>query len=100
MNRSYVYAQKWLRVTLALANGYHYFNNYPYFVYNGYRHRYSNYDTCNYELVDAYTNTVHRTYHSYSCSVGYDLCADLRDDLNEYEWDNRYFCAEKYNCRI
>ncbi len=94
--RNYVYQNRWLRITIGHSNGYYFYNDYPFYVYNGYSHRYSNYDNCDYELVDSYTNRVERTFYAYSCSMGYDMCADQRDDLNDYEWDNRYFCAEKY----
>ncbi|OIQ16189.1 MAG: hypothetical protein BM556_16145 [Bacteriovorax sp. MedPE-SWde] len=97
INRQYVYRNNWLRVSVGYDNGYRYYNDYPFFVYNGYRHRYSHVDTCNYELVDSYTGQIERRFHTYTCSTGYDLCANKRDDLNEYEWDNRYFCAEKYS---
>ncbi|EQC47704.1 hypothetical protein M900_A0252 [Bacteriovorax sp. Seq25_V] len=95
--RNYVYQNRWLRITVGYSNGYYYYNDYPFYVYNGYSHRYSYYDNCDYELVDSYTNRVERTFYSYSCAMGYDMCADVRDDLNDYEWDNRYFCAEKYD---
>lgn len=93
---NYIYLNRWLRISIGYSNGYYYYSDYPYFVYNGYSHRYSSYDNCNYELVDSYSNSVERTFYSYTCSMGYDMCADLRDDLNEYQWDNRYFCAERY----
>lgn len=93
----YVYNNRWLRVRVTYNDGYWYGSDYPYFIYNGYRHRYSSFDTCNYELVDSYSDSVQRTFYSYSCSTGYDLCADLRDDLNYYENNYRYFCAERYN---
>ncbi|RZF21428.1 hypothetical protein DAY19_07005 [Halobacteriovorax vibrionivorans] len=93
----YVYNNRWLRVRVSYSDGYWYGSDYPYFIYNGYRHRYSSYDTCNYELVDSYTDHVEQTFYSYTCSVGYDICADLRDDLNYYQNDYRYFCAERYN---
>lgn len=93
----YVYNNRWLRVRVTYNDGYWYGSDYPYFIYNGYRHRYSSFDTCNYELVDSYSDSVQRTFYFYSCSTGYDLCADLRDDLNYYENNYRYFCAERYN---
>ncbi|MFG1481774.1 hypothetical protein ABMA79_09165 [Halobacteriovorax sp. HFRX-2_2] len=93
----YVYNNRWLRVSVSYVDGYYWDYDYPYFIYNGYRHRYSAYDTCNYELVDSWSDSVERTFYSFSCSTGYDLCADLRDELNDYEYDYRYFCAERYN---
>ena len=77
-------------------NGYRYYDDYPWYIYNGYRHRYSDYDTCNYELVDGHTNSVVETFPSYSCRIGYDRCSDRRDDLNFYENNYRYFCSEKF----
>jgi len=97
VNTSYLYRNNWIRVSVGYDNGYRYYNDYPYFVYNGYRHRYSHIDRCDYELVDSYTGRVERRFNTYTCSTGYDLCADKRDDLNDYEWDTRYFCAERYS---
>jgi hypothetical protein len=68
----------------------------PFYVYNGYRHRYTPVEICDYELVDRHSHTTYRTFYGISCSTGYDRCADLRDDLNWYEYDDRYFCAERY----
>ncbi len=93
----YIYWDRWIRWSIGYGNGYHWHNDYPYFVYNGYLHRYSHLDNCDYELVDSYTNTSYRSYLGYTCSVGYDLCADLRDDLNDSEYDHRYFCSEEFN---
>ncbi len=75
----------------------YYWDNYPFFVYNGYRHRYSHLDVCNYDLVDGDTNSVYRSYSEYTCSVAYDLCADLRDSLNWSSTDYRYFCSERFS---
>lgn len=97
VNRSYIYRNNWIRVHVGFDNGYRYYDDYPFFIYNGYRHRYSHVDTCDYELVDSYTGRVERTFYSYTCSNGYDMCADRRDDLNDYEWSNRYFCAERFS---
>lgn len=91
-----LFANRWLRIGLALTNGYHWYNDYPFYVYGGYRHRYSSYDSCEYELVDSYTDQIYTTFSYQSCSTGYDVCADSRDDLNYYESDARYFCAESY----
>ena len=92
----YIYWNTWLRYRVTWNDGY-YWNSYPYFVYNGYRHRYSHMDICNYELVDGYTNTVQRSYPGYSCNTGYDLCANLRDSLNWQTTGYRYFCSEKFS---
>lgn len=102
-NRSYhrsvpyrdIYWNRWLRVRVTWNNGYNWNNNYPWYTYNGYGHRYSRVDYCNYELVDGYNNSVERTYYNYTCNTGYDMCADLRDNLNSYERGYRYFCSEK-----
>jgi hypothetical protein len=94
--RTYVYRDRWILFSIGLTNGYYYLDNYPYYVFGGYRYRYSNYDICDYELVDRETGYVERTYYDYTCAVGYDLCADLRDIYNEYEYYDRYFCAERF----
>jgi hypothetical protein len=92
----YIYSNRWIRFSVTWNNGY-YWNDYPYYVYNGYRHRYSNYDICNYELVNSLTNEVVRSYPSMTCNYGYDLCSSLRDDLNYDYGSYRFFCSERYS---
>ena len=82
--------------TTGYNNGYYVFNNYPYYVYNGYRYRYSNQDSCNYQLVDTYTQQVQRSFWSMNCNIGYDQCANERDRMNSYSNDFRYTCSETY----
>ena len=94
---NYVYWNTWVRVRHQRTNGYYWHDGYPYYIYNGYRHRYSQTDRCDYELVDGRNNTTERTFHTYSCSVGYDMCSDLRDRMNQYESNYRYFCSEKFS---
>lgn len=86
----------WVMYPTLRSNGFFY-HNYPYFVFNGYQHRYSAFDYCNYELVDGFDDYVVESFGSRICSVGYDMCADARDDLNYYESSNRYYCAESYD---
>lgn len=96
-NRSIdLYRNRWLRWSISFNDGLHYLDGRPFYVYNGYRYRYTPVEICDYELVDSYSHTTHRTFYGLSCSAGYDRCADLRDDLNWYEYDDRYFCAERY----
>ena len=90
-----VYWDRWLRTRVSWNDGYYWHNNYPWYTYNGYSHRYSNVDTCDYELVDGFNNTVERTYYNYTCSFGYDQCADQRDQMNNWSNDYRYFCSER-----
>lgn len=91
-----LYQNRWLRWSISFNNGLHYLDGRAFYVYNGYRHRYTPVETCDYELVDSFTHRTYRTYHGLSCSRGYDLCAEQRDDLNWYEYNDRYFCAERY----
>lgn len=91
-----IYWNQWIRVRINYNDGYHWYNNYPYFVYNGYRHRYSPVEYCDYELVDGYNNNTHTAFHGQSCQSAYDRCANLRDDLNYYAGDYRYFCSERF----
>lgn len=93
----YIYWNTWVRYRTDYVNGYYWYNDYPYFVYNGYRHRYSHMDTCNYELVDGYTNTTYRTFPGYTCTTGYDLCSNLRDSMNWQSTGYRYFCSERFD---
>jgi hypothetical protein len=90
----FVYWNRWIRFRVNYNNGYHAYNGYPHFVYNGYLHRYSSYDNCNFELVDGYTNSTIERFNNYRCNVGYDQCAELRSRLNDQESDYRYFCSE------
>jgi hypothetical protein len=92
-NTNYIY-RNWLMFPSTRANGYHVNNNYPFFVYNGYQHRYSTMDTCDYQLIDKNNDQVVDTFYNQTCSYGYDSCSVQRDQLNEYEYENRYFCAE------
>ncbi len=71
-------------------------NGYPYWVYNGYLHRYSRYDKCNYQLIDKYSMTVLESYFGQTCKSGFDNCADLRDHLNRMENEYRFTCAETF----
>lgn len=91
-----IYWNQWIRVRINYNDGYYWHNNYPYFVYNGYRHRYSPVEYCDYELVDGWNNSTHTTYHGQTCQSAYDSCASLRDDLNYYAGDYRYFCSERF----
>jgi hypothetical protein len=99
--RRYVYVH-WIYWPISYSNGYYVVDGYPYYVYNGYRHRYSTFDRCSYQLFDKYTHRVERNFWAndyYSCKDSYDACARLRDDLNYYERDFRYSCAETYRDR-
>ncbi|MBL6990425.1 MAG: hypothetical protein ISR65_11630 [Bacteriovoracaceae bacterium] len=93
--RRYIAQRRWVRYILDLIDGYHYYDGYPYFVYNGYRHRYSDLDYCNYDLVDSNNYSVRRSYTDYTCNMGYDLCSDRRDDLNDLSGQYRFFCSER-----
>jgi len=95
----FVYNNRWIRFRVNFGNGYTTIDGYPYYVYNGYRHRYSHYDTCDYELVDGYNNSVERTFFGYTCAQSYDYCAQLRDDLNYGRGNYRFFCSERIEFR-
>ena len=94
------YYRSWLMWSVDVniyVNGYYAFNNYPYYVFNGYRHRYSSVDLCDYDLVDSYSDTIEKTFYGLSCKRAYDKCAFERTIFNESERDYRYFCAEKFD---
>ena len=92
----YIYWNHWVRYRSTMNDGFQWHNGYPYYVYNGYQHRYSDNDRCNYELVDGYNNTTVRSYaSSYSCKSSYDRCANDRDSYNYSTHDYRYFCSER-----
>lgn len=90
----YYYHNTWVRIDFNTHDGY-YWDQYPYYVWNGYQHRYSPIEYCDYELVDGDWLEVHTRYYNLSCQQGYDLCAEHRDDLNWYEGHDRFFCAER-----
>jgi hypothetical protein len=92
----HLYWNSWVRWSVSWDNGYRYDNGYPYYAYNGYRHRYSSLDRCDYELVDGRYNTTYKTFYTYFCSTGYDRCSELRDNMNHNAGEYRYFCSEKF----
>ncbi len=75
--------------------GFHCIGNYPYYVDNGYQHRYSDVDICNYELVNLEDDSVIKTYHNMACKKGFDQCAAKRDQLNAEENSHQYVCVER-----
>ena len=95
-----IYWNHWVRWRIAQPNGYFWYDSYPWFVYNGFQHRYSDQDVCNYELVDGNQNQAVQTYYGQYCNVGYDRCAYDRDAANYQIGEYRYFCSEKVddNC--
>lgn len=95
-NRNYVYVHWIFYPATGYHNGYNTIENYPYYVYNGYRHRYSSNDYCNYQLVDSNNHSVVQTYWNQTCNTGYDSCSYERDRLNSQMNDYRYFCSETY----
>jgi hypothetical protein len=95
-NAQSCYYYDWLFCYTSRTNGYYLIDDYPFYVYNGYYHRYSNYDTCNYQLVDTYTRRVVRNYWNLTCNRAYDQCSSERDYWNYREYSNRFACAETY----
>lgn len=98
LNPSYFYFN-WVLYPTSRVNGYFVINGYPYYVYNGYQHRYSYNDYCDYQLVDSYTDSVYQYFDNQMCAVAYDRCAIERDRQNNYERDERFFCAEVFDSR-
>ncbi len=94
-----IYNSSWIMepVGYQYSSGFSCFNNYPYYVHNGYRYRYSPVDICNYELVDVKDETpvVVKTFYAMECNKAFDACAQKRDELNEDESSQRYICMEK-----
>jgi len=77
-------------------NSFNFIDGYPYWVMNGYMHRYSSTDSCNYQLIDKYSMRVVESYWNKTCSVGYDKCSELRSNLNYLENSYRFTCAETF----
>ncbi len=86
---------RWIQepVVFEYNDGYWDIDNYPYYVYHGYRYRYSPVEMCKYDLVDGNDYTTVRTYEQ-ACTGGYDACAIERDTMNHTIGMERYFCAE------
>jgi hypothetical protein len=93
--RRHIYLN-WILSPSTRINGYSRVNQYPYYIHNGYRHRYSTLDNCNYQLVNKNNHNVVRTYWNQTCTSGYNRCALDRDRRNEQEWSNKFFCAETF----
>jgi len=92
----FIYRNTWIRWYVPGLYGYTLYGGYPYYAYNGYLYRYSYLDTCTYYLVDDSYNYVVDTFSYYACNLGYDMCAEARDDLNASVGYYRYFCSERY----
>ncbi len=75
--------------------GYREIDDYPWWIYNGYRFRYHPVELCDYELVDGETNLTVRSFGQMACSTSYDICASERDTSNAVAGYERYFCAER-----
>lgn len=93
---NYIYANWIFFPAGGYGNGYWTIDNYPYYVFNGYRYRYSTFDYCNYQLVDQFDHRVAQTYWNQICNIGYDQCSYERDRLNAQNGQYRFFCSETF----
>ena len=94
-NRNYIW-NNWIRIPSYRTRGYHVVDGYPYYVFNGYRLRYSNRDYCNYQLIDTRYNSVLESYPDYICSRGLDECMEDANYENSYEYGTPYMCLEAH----
>lgn len=100
INRVHVY-HYWLfePVGNRYPDGYCYMDEYDYYVYQGYRYRYSDQDFCDYQLVDTESDTVVEEFKGYTCKESYDKCAARRDEVvaqgSWYDPKDHYVCAER-----
>lgn len=84
---------------VALGDGY-YYDNYPYYVFNGLRYRYSQIDHCNVVLEDedyydpSYSMIERTFFGNFSCNIAVDMCIREAIDLNDYYGYDRYVCKE------
>lgn len=92
----YLYRGIWIRWWVDSPNGFVVQNGYPYYVWNGYLHRYSSTDEGSYDVVDSYTDTIYATFYGQNIRQAYDRAAEMRDILNYREKADRYFCAERF----
>ena len=79
-------------------NGFVTYNQYPYFAFNGYLHRYSAVDTCNYQLINTLGQVAVRNYVGL-CNVSYNQCAAVRDGFNYRARSFQFVCAETFRQR-
>jgi hypothetical protein len=95
INSRYIY-RSWIQepVLFSYSNGYYQIDNYPYYVYSGFRYRYHPVETCQYQLVDSSSYTSVQNYGVRACSAAYDQCAYDRSSYNSSAGYSRYFCAE------
>jgi hypothetical protein len=96
VDSGYVY-QDWLfePAPFHYSYGYNCIGGYPYYVHNGYKHRYSSVDMCNYELLDLEATNPVKTFYNIACNIAFDQCAAKRDQLNDKEDMQKYVCVEK-----
>lgn len=99
VNARSCYYYDWIYCYTNRTNGYHLIDDYPFYVYNGSYHRYSNFDSCNYQLIDTYTRRVKKFYWGMTCRTSFDQCSFERDILNLREFSDRFSCAESYRPR-
>jgi hypothetical protein len=92
----YLYRGVWVRWWVDYPNGFAVYDGYPYYVWNGYLHRYSSSDEGSFDVVDSFTDTVYATFYGESIREAYDRAAEMRDILNYREKADRYFCAERF----
>jgi hypothetical protein len=94
--RHYYIFHSWLLepVDFWYTDGYYEMNDYPYYVEDGYRYRYSSADLCQYDLVDGNDNTLYDRTELMACNEAFDQCAADRDALNSEVAMDRFFCAE------
>lgn len=92
----YLYRGVWVRWWVDYPNGFVIYDDYPYYVWNGYLHRYSSTDEGSYDVVDSFTDTVYATFYGENTRQAYDRAAEMRDILNYREKAERYFCAERF----
>jgi hypothetical protein len=95
MNHSYIF-RRWVQepVIFTYNDGFWNIDGYPYYVYRGYRYRYSPVDYCQYQLVDGQDYSTVTTYPVEACTTAFDACAIERDNLNSSVGTERFFCAE------
>jgi hypothetical protein len=95
VGRHHIY-RRWVLfpVMFTYGNGYWAIDGYPYYVHNGYRHRYNLVEKCQYQLIDGNDYTVVKDFGIVECNAGYDACATERDALNRPLGVERFFCAE------
>lgn len=90
------YYSNWIYCYTSRPNGFYIIDGYPYYVYNNNYHRYSSFDSCNYQLIDTFYGIPQESYWGVTCKNALDKCLSEMDYRNFTVNANQYSCAETH----